>query len=173
LELPDVKTYIVDGYNLLWKLVPLLMEQGRLEEARADLEGRLVEFLSAVDNTEALVVYDGQGGGSPPGESRHGVRVAFSPSGIPADEKILDYIQASADQGEVFVVSSDRKDITRRLGGTCARPVPSEDFIEAIQQRLAAFRSPGDDTRANAEKPPAPDSAEVDDWLDQFGMKED
>ena len=46
-----MKTYIVDGYNLLWKLDPLLMEQGRLEEARAGLEGRLVEFLSAVDNT--------------------------------------------------------------------------------------------------------------------------
>ena len=168
-----MKTYIVDGYNLLWKLVPLLMEQGRLEEARADLEGRLVEFLSAVDNTEALVVYDGQGGGSPPGESCHGVRVAFSPSGIPADEKILDYIQASADQGEVFVVSSDRKDITRRLGGTRASPVPSEEFIERMQQRLDRFRGPRGDALGNEGKPPAPDSSEVDDWLNQFGMKED
>ena len=168
-----MKTYIVDGYNLLWKLNPLLMEQRRLEEARADLEGRLVEFLSAVDNTEALVVYDGQGGGSPPGKPRHGVRIAFSPSGTPADEKILDYIQASVDQGEVFVVSSDRKDITRRLGGTRASPVPSEEFIERMQQRLDRFRGSREDAPANEEKPPAPDSSEVDDWLNQFGMKED
>ena len=168
-----MKTYIVDGYNLLWKLSSALMEQGRLEEARADLEGRLVEFLSAVDNTEALVVYDGQGGGSPPGKPRHGVRIAFSPSGTSADEKILDYIQASADQGEVFVVSSDRKDITRRLGGTRASPVSSEEFIERMQQRLDRFRGPKGDALTNEDKPPAPDSSEVDDWLNQFGMKED
>ena len=168
-----MKTYIVDGYNLLWKLSPGLMEQGRLEEARTGLEGRLIEFLSAVDNTEAIVVYDGRGRGSPPGKPRHGVRVAFSPSGTPADEKILDYIQASADQGEVFVVSSDRKDITRRLGGTRATPVPSEDFIEILQQRLDSFRGPGEGAPANEEKPPAPDNSEVDDWLHQFGMKDD
>ena len=168
-----MKTYIVDGYNLLWKLSPGLMEQGRLEEARTGLEGRLIEFLSAVDNTETIVVYDGQGRGSPPGKPRHGVRVAFSPSGTPADEKILDYIQASADQGEVFVVSSDRKDITRRLGGTRATPVPSEDFIEILQQRLDSFRGPGEGAPANEEKPPAPDNSEVDDWLHQFGMKDD
>lgn len=168
-----MKTYIVDGYNLLWKLDPLSMEQGRLEEARDALEARLIEFLSAADNTEALVVYDGQGRGSPPGKPRHGVRVAFSPSGTPADEKILDYIQASADQGEVFVVSSDRKDITQRLGGTRARPVSSEEFIESLQQRLGSFRGGGRGTPANEEKPPDPDSSEVDDWLHQFGMKDD
>jgi len=168
-----VKTYIVDGYNLLWKLSSALMGQGRLEEARAGLEGRLVEFLSAVDNTEALVVYDGQGRGSPPGKPRHGVRVAFSPSGTPADEKILDYIQASADQGEVFVVSSDRKDITRRLGGTRAIPVPSEEFIEILQRRLDSFRGAGESAPVDEEKPPAPKNSEVDDWLHQFGMKDD
>jgi len=168
-----VKTYIVDGYNLLWKLTPLLMERGQLEEARAGLEARLVEFLSAAGNTEVLVVYDGQGRGSPPGKPRHGVRVAFSPSGTPADEKILDYIQASVDQGEVFVVSSDRKDITQRLGGTRASPVSSEEFIESLQQRLDGFRGGERGLPANEEKPPAPDSSEVDDWLTQFGMKDD
>ncbi len=168
-----MKTYIVDGYNLLWKLDPLSMEQGRLEEARDGLEARLVEFLSAVDNTEALVVYDGQGRGSPPGKPRHGVRVAFSPSGTPADEKILDYIEASTNRGEVFVVSSDRKDITQRLGGTRASPVSSEEFIESLQQRLDSFRRGRGGAPVNEEKPPAPDSSEVDDWLNQFGMKDD
>ena len=59
-----LKTYIIDGYNLLWKLLPEKMELAELEGSRQELEGKLVEFISLVGEATVILVYDGKGGGS-------------------------------------------------------------------------------------------------------------
>ena len=168
-----MKTYLIDGYNLLWKLKPGLMGEKRLEEARDALEKRLIELLAVSEGLEIMLVYDGAGRGGKPTASSPGLKIVFSPSGVSADEKILDYVEGGRLGGEVYVVSSDRKDITRRLGGTGARPISSEKFIGSLAGQLPSARGEKSSALKKSEKPPAPDPEEVDGWLEEFGMKDD
>ena len=168
-----MKTYINDGYNLLWKTSPAMMDESRLEEARSGLEMKLQEFLSLGGASDILLVYDGRGRGSRPGPGRSGLRICFSPDGKTADNTILDFALSYSGRGEVLVVSSDLKDIGRRLGGTRARPVTSERFLDVMEEKLRSARGGDGDARQADEKPPPPRGEDIDRWLQDFDMKED
>jgi len=165
--------YIIDGYNLLWKLVPDMMRDGRLEEARDLVQGKLREFASLRGQVEILIVYDGEGRGQRPGPARAGLRVCFSPGGVTADEWVLDYAQEYSGESGLCVVSSDLKDISRRLGGLRAQPVTSERFIASLDDTASSALKGKGDPPEHSDKPPAPDGPELDAWLEEFGMKED
>ena len=131
-----MKIYIVDGYNLLWKLMPGEMTSAKLEGNRQELERKLVEFISLAGKARVILVYDGKGSGSRLSRDRWGLRICFAPGQTTADEKVLDYAEEYADKGDVWVVTSDLKDIGRRLGGIRATHIRSEKFIEEFSRTL-------------------------------------
>ena len=168
-----MKTYIIDGYNLLWKSTPDLMRTPKLEEARCGIEKSLQEFLSLGGASEVLLVYDGQGRGTRPGPGRTGLKVCFSQTGKTADDTILDLAQSYSGKGEVWIVSSDLKDINRRLGGARVRPMTSEKFLAALGEKLQSSRGGDRQAELPDEKPSAPKGKDIDRWLKDFDMKED
>ena len=166
----SLKIYIIDGYNLLWKFMPAQMKAGELEGGRARLEDKLIEFIALQGAARIILVYDGKGRGAPPSRERWGLQTCFTPGGITADERILDLAEEQFGQGNLFVVTSDLKDIGRRLGGTRATHMKSEAFIELLNGSL---KRPGlRPTQGDGEKPPAPEGGEVDDWLEEFDLKD-
>ena len=167
-----MKTYIVDGYNLLWKLFPEKMTAAGIEKARKELEGAIQEFLSLAGGSQALLVYDGEGSGSKLSDPQWGLRICFSPGGVTADERILDLAQQYSGKGEVYVVTSDLKDIARRLGGIRAVHISSETFRDKLAQSQNTARRDDPGEAETDEKPPAPKGGEIESWLQDFDMKE-
>ena len=165
-----MKTYIIDGYNLLWKLLPEKMELVELEGSRQELEGRLIEFISLIGKARIILVYDGRGGGSSLSRSRWGIRSCFTPGGVTADEQILDYAEEYSGKGEVFIVTSDLKDIARRLGGNRVTHIKSEAFIEMLSGTLN--KSSMEDSPDGSEKPSSLKGDEIDAWLQEFDLKD-
>ena len=167
-----MKTYIIDGYNLLWKSTPDLMKTAMLEEARLGIEKDLQEFLALGGAAEILLVYDGQGRGTRPGPGRAGLKTCFSPTGKTADDTILDLAQDYPGKGETTIVSSDLKDINRRLRGLRVRSMTSEEFLAVLEKKLRAVRGRGRQAESPDGKPSAPKGEDIDRWLEDFDMKE-
>lgn len=167
-----MKTYIIDGYNLLWKLLPEQMNPAGLQKSRQALERRLQEFISLEGEAQALLVFDGEGQGTRLTKAQLGLRICFSPGGIPADEKVLDLAQEYSGRGEVYVITSDLKDIGRRLGGTRAVHITSESFKDRLERALNVTGDRDQLVSEEDEKPSAPKGDEIDTWLEEFDMKE-
>ena len=165
-----MKIYIVDGYNLLWKLMPGQMNSARLEGNRQDLERKLVEFISLAGNAKVILVYDGRGGGSRLSRERWGVRICFAPGETTADEKVLDYAEEYADKGDGWVGTADLKDIGRRLGGSRATHIRSEKFIAELSGTLN--KAGQEASSGGEEKPSSPKGEEIDEWLEEFDLKD-
>jgi predicted RNA-binding protein with PIN domain len=165
-----LKTYIIDGYNLLWKLLPEKMELAELEGSRQELEGKLVEFISLVGEATVILVYDGKGGGSKLSRNRWGIRSCFTPRGVTADEQILDYAEEYSGTGEVYIVTSDLKDIARRLGGNRVSHIKSETFIKMLSKTLN--KSSTENSSDCSEKPSSLKGDEIDEWLQEFDLKD-
>ncbi len=168
-----MKTYIIDGYNLLWKSTPDLMKAAMLEDARLGIEKSLQEFLSLGGASEILLVYDGQGRGTRPGPSRTGLKTCFSPTGKTADDTILDLVQDYSGKGETTIVSSDLKDINRRVRGLRVRSMTSEEFLAVLEEKLRTVRGGSREAELPNGKPSAPKGEDIDRWLEDFDMKED
>ncbi len=107
---------IVDGYNVT--------KTGYADLTLADQRDRLVRSLGALSartSGEVTVVFDGAAVVAPPPIGR-GVRVLFSPPGVPADDVIVDLVSAEPFGRVVVVVTSDREvaDAVRRRGARTA-----------------------------------------------------
>ena len=98
---------IIDGYNLIFQ-VPELRRQ-----IERDLEGareRLLDSLSlnAVKNqTEYLIVFDGDGQARPESKRRQGIKILFSKSPQKADPVIKQMLSEKKHNEDMVVVTSD------------------------------------------------------------------
>jgi len=102
---------IVDGYNATlsaWPDLPLGEQRRRLVDALAELTAR--------SGADIQVVFDGSQESPGPtavprasGAARHPVRVLFSPVDVPADDVIVELVDAAAPHRPVVVASDDRE----------------------------------------------------------------
>lgn len=153
---------IIDGYNLIGAAGVL-----GLDLAAPDKEDRLLRLLArhrALRRSRApvLVVFDGSHGRLAHGPrrfSRLGIAVEYA-LGETADAVIARRVRSARTPGEVEVVTSDRE-LLRAVASWGARGTRSQAFADELARALAA--APG------AEKPEAPDAADVARWLDIFG----
>lgn len=130
LRLPQVHL-VVDGYNVTktgYGDLTLEAQRTRLLAAVASLAARTA--------AEVTVVFDGQDLDGPIRllQSPRGVRVRFSPGGVPADDVIRELVRAEPQGRPVVVVSSDREvaDGVRRAG---ARPVAAAALVRLLGTR--------------------------------------
>lgn len=95
---------LVDGYNATlsaWPDLPLSEQRDRLVDALAELVART--------GADVTVVFDGAEFTQPAGgRARRPVKVMFSPPEVPADDVILDLVDAAAIHRPVVVASDDR-----------------------------------------------------------------
>jgi len=118
---------VVDGYNLARTLWPGCEPE---EERRRTVA--LLEELHARTGIGVLVVFDGVDDAVAPVASRH-IRVRFSPTGVTADDVIVDLAHDLPADQPVVVVSSDREVADgARDGG--ASVIGSADFA-AVARR--------------------------------------
>ena len=106
---------IVDGYNVTlssWPGAGLSTQRHRLVDALAELVMR--------SGTSVHVVFDGADGASrfdPPTAVRRQIRVTFSPSGVEADDVIIDLVDEADARQPIMVATDDRRvrhEVTRR-----------------------------------------------------------
>jgi predicted RNA-binding protein with PIN domain len=118
---------LVDGYNvskLAWPSLPIAIQRARLVDALAELHARCA--------AEVEVVFDGVDTEGPPTTSaRAPVRVRFSPSGVEADDVLLELVARAQPDRPVVVVSSDNRvrDGARKQG---ANVLASRQLLAAL-----------------------------------------
>jgi predicted RNA-binding protein with PIN domain len=118
---------LVDGYNvskLAWPSLPIAIQRARLVDALAELHARCA--------AEVEVVFDGVDTEGPPTTSaRAPVRVRFSPSGVEADDVLLELVARAQADRPVVVVSSDNRvrDGARKQG---ANVLASRQLLAAL-----------------------------------------
>lgn len=133
--------YILDGYNVIKSSAGSMFAGGTLEQQRMNL------FLWLLDchpegsaQNSVAVVFDGKsenpswyGGYSE--QVYHGLVIRFS-EGTSADDVIEEMVTGDPHPVDVVVVSND-KGLHRRLGGTGARCVSVESFLEKGRRRAS------------------------------------
>ncbi len=164
--------FLIDGYNLLWRGYNFRASGGDLAAQRSMLEVQLKGFLRASPETQIVLVYDGAhfvSEGSSPRE--RGLEILYSRPPQTADGMIIEECERRRRAGKLMVVTSDVKDIVRRLKGVPFRHWTSEEFAGRLDA-LPAQRRPGASrpgkARAVSEKPGKISAAEVDEWLRIF-----
>lgn len=153
---------IVDGYNV----IGAAGEFG-LALSQTDKEDRLLRLLAGFRSRSRsrgpmLVVFDGHHGRLAVGPRRYtfqGIEVEWS-IGEQADAVIERKVRAAARPGEIEVVTSDQS-VLRAVTGRGARGTRSPVFLAEISRSLPEEPA--------AEKPEAPEQAEVAEWLERFG----
>ena len=122
--LPDA-WLVVDGYN-----VARTAWQGIGPEEERSRTVAVLEELQARTGATVIVVFDGDDDAVAPVASRR-IRVQFSPSGITADDVIVDLVAGLPVQQAVVVVSSDRA-VARDSRAAGAAVVGSAAFLAAV-----------------------------------------
>ena len=156
---------IVDGHNLTFG-----HDDARRKLLGGDPEGSRRDVLACVHayaeatKERALVVFDGTGGGTPPGGSDR-VRYCFSGERRDADEEIVRRVRAHTGRRETCVVTSDRSlaAAVRKLG---AKTVGLKAFLREVRRLANRRRRPVALEPAAKYKGPSP--AEVEYWLTVF-----
>lgn len=118
-------TLVIDGYNLARATWSGLEPE---EERRRTVA--LLEEVQARSGGVVVAVFDGADGTVAPVASRS-VRVRFSPTGITADDAIVDFVDALPDETPVVVVSSDRQ-VARDAERAGAAVLGSRAFLAAV-----------------------------------------
>jgi len=153
---------IIDGYNV----IGAAGEFG-LALSLPDKEVRLLRLLSTFRSRRRsrrtmLVVFDGHYGKLATGPRRYshlGIQVEWA-LGETADAVIVRKVRSAARAREIEVVTSDES-VLRAIASCGAKGIRSQEFLAEISR---AFPD-----EAIAEKPGAPNPAEVAEWLDRFG----
>jgi len=120
---------LVDGYNVTkagYGSVSLEQQRGRLVSGLGALAART--------GAEVSVVFDGAGQeagrGVPP---TRGVRVLFSPTGVIADDVLLELVAAEPQGRPLVVVSSDRE-VADGVRGMGATPLPNRALLALLDR---------------------------------------
>jgi uncharacterized protein len=165
---------IIDGYNLLNAagISARGRGPGNLERARLALLNTLVESLPAEEVARTTVVFDASE--SPWGVAKQtthrGIRVQFAAQDDDADSVIEALIKADSAPKRLTVVSSDHR-IQRAAKRRKATAVDADAwFGQLLRERAERSQSTA---VAGSGKPPGPlSSAEVEQWLAEFGVNE-
>jgi predicted RNA-binding protein with PIN domain len=162
-----MKTYLVDGYNLIHALGVLSKRAGPggLEKARLSLLGLLHGYFGN-ESSAVTVVFDAAKAppGSLPEQDFQGVKVQFATGGLQADDVIEALIQREAAPKQLTVVSNDRrlKQAGRRRH---AHVMSCEEFLDL----LATRKHPAPSRPAPAAEKSEETEAEKKRWLEEFG----
>ena len=165
------REFIIDGYNLLYKLFPD-KRQRTLQEKREEAELLLLGFRQS-ERVKVTVVYDGR---FPRGALREegALNRVFTSQGYSADEWIIDYLKSLGSRSRMFTIVSSDRFICRHATAYGASYMLSEHFIE----RLFAGKKKKDRQKesGNIRKKFGSDrlsQKEVDQWLLLFGETKD
>jgi len=123
--------YIVDGYNLLF----------RLRGKRNNLDSLRRDFIQEMDQKAELlkldmtIVFDGHfSEGAKTRTHYRNLEIIYSPHGESADELILAELASSLDVRHEVIVTSDR-DLAYRAKKLHAKTERAEDFYRTLQER--------------------------------------
>lgn len=138
------------------------------------LEVQLKGFLRAAPEAQVILVYDGahfvdEVTTMPPRR----LEILYSRPPQTADELILQQCERRRRAGKLVVVTSDVKDIVRRLKGVPFRHLTSEEFagrLDALPRRSGPGASRPGKAKAESEKPRKISAAEVEGWLRIFSQ---
>jgi predicted RNA-binding protein with PIN domain len=125
-----ISSIIIDGYNLIG------IYHSNLEKQREMLIDSLIEYRKKKGH-DITVVFDGwkTGGAKENFSVTGGIKVIYTRIGENADSVIKRIV--SSDKREWIVVTSDR-DIADHAWASGSIPVPSEDFLRAIERKASA-----------------------------------
>lgn len=124
---------IVDGYNLLHKLVDIApLVNSDLERARERLESRLLGYRSGRD-VRLTVVFDGSAAGVGSSVPVPGIEVIFSRAPEKADEVIVGLVARHAHPRSVTVVTSDGA-VARQARDLGAKTLSGEEFAALLSE---------------------------------------
>ncbi len=149
--------YLIDGHNLIPRVVGLSLRQ-------ADDEERLLELLAAFcarRRARVVVYFDRAAPGFAGRRSYGAVGAVFVREGRTADEAIAAHLQRVGRTARNWTVVSSDHEVQRAARWAGAKVMPSEEFA-----RLLCVPT-GDSY--DAEKPESPPPEEVDELLRLFG----
>ncbi|MFH1861862.1 MAG: NYN domain-containing protein [bacterium] len=124
-----VRTFLIDGYNLLHLCTRRRLSAEEIQAKREELIWKLIGA-SAGKKVEFYVVFDGSGHFETM-QAYPGVRVEFAPS---ADERIRRIIIERQEGRELVVVSSDRKDIGNFAVAHEVEWMTSQQFLKRLNE---------------------------------------
>ncbi len=166
-----LREFIVDGYNLLYKLFPD-WQQHSLQYKREQVEIMLLGFQQSM-HQKVTVVYDGQ---HPQGPFRDAgaLNRVFTSSGHSADAWIIDYLKSLGSNAQLFTIVSSDRFICRHAAACGASYMFSEDFIGTYLSG-AKGRDKVKETGTNRKKFGSGQLSqkEVDRWMILFGKAEE
>lgn len=161
------RTYIIDGYNLLYALGTMYGNLGPrgLERARDSLVVLLAESF-AEDVGSVTVVFDAQR--PPPGlkpeQHSHGIRILFASAQDEADDLIEELIALSSVPGQLVVVSSDHR-LQHAAKRRQAHFLTCDGFLDHLEERR---RPAATETPVGPEKKEHLSAEETKRWLEEF-----
>jgi predicted RNA-binding protein with PIN domain len=172
--------FIIDGYNLLLRGFPHLAGAD-LQSARESLQVRLREFRKVLGpGTRFILVYDGAeelAAAFAPRGADPEIEIIFSMPPHTADDAVIEMSRKLQGTAPLTVVTSDEKDIARRVRGLRLRHRTSEEFAEIIDETMSRSRSP---RSGEPGPPPAPVSEkpspeevspeDVEEWMRIFSQ---
>lgn len=128
LAIPGV-VVMLDGYNVSMKGWPML----QISQQRASLVDAVGAMQARTGATWHLVFDGANEGGRPAVSVPLPVRIHFTPSGVEADDRLLEFVEQVPDDLAVVVVSSDRRvrDGARERG---ANVVSSETLLSVLRR---------------------------------------
>ncbi len=136
----NIKTYIIDGYNLIHKSVKLkkvFLENPQL--ARELLVSNLSDFFT-MRKDKCIVVFDGNLN-IPSALSTPKVRVIFSTPPDKADDEIKKIIMSKdINERKNFIVVSSDNEIINCAKACGAGRISSEEFLKILNSRDESFK---------------------------------
>ena len=117
---------LIDGYNVSLNSfgnLSLELQRDRVVACASSIETRF--------HTSCLIVFDGQSAGTR-GRIQSKVHVVFSPTGVTADDIIIERIRVTPKDKPILVVTSDRNLAARAKGLGC-ETISSESFVEVAK----------------------------------------
>ncbi|NTU45737.1 MAG: NYN domain-containing protein [Chlorobiaceae bacterium] len=119
------REFVVDGYNLIHKLIPS-PSASPLEQLRLEMEKKLLSF-QRKNRCAVTIVYDGKASAREH-SSIIPLHIVFTPATKSADQWIIDYVKSlNTNVKKVTIVSSD-DEIRRYSEAFGARCIKSEAF---------------------------------------------
>ena len=161
------KNYIIDGYNLGFKIPSIAkrISAGDTDRAIQSIKSYLVNELLQKAN-QIIIVFDGKKGNSG-GNSRQGkIQVIFSKKPETADDIIRRHIRSIKNADQWIVVSSDAeiRNTAKDMGATA---ISSESIIARTNQNQK------DTLFKNSKEKYQPENVDVNYWLEKFNQSGD
>ena len=157
------KNYIIDGYNLGYKIpsVAKWIRSGETDRAIQLIKNFANKLIPGAD--QIIIVFDGTNESKKCNTNHSKLQIRFSKKPQTADDIIRQFIRYQKNASKWIVVSSD-SDIRHTAEDMGADVICSEKLIESLKSHSG--RSQG---KTNREKY-RPDNVDIDFWLDKFNQ---